>query len=144
MYKIQDCIELGTLTPNTSIIIMATVVWGDSYSTVRAAEQGLFSSSATKPIKKQQTSSLSKMCIWKWLCPCKNKLLTAFKLLWWVKWPIPKLVGEARHFPILQVPYLLFGVSLIEPQACTHHLWIIIYTVSMLIMKSVPAIARWI
>ena len=42
---------------------MATVVGGDSYSTVIATEQGLFSSSATKPVKKQRTSSTSKASI---------------------------------------------------------------------------------
>ena len=54
-------------------------------------------------------------------------------------------MGEARNFPILQVPYLLFGVSLIEPhsydlmQACTDHLWINVYTVSMLTDYEVSA-----
>ena len=51
---------------------MATVVWGDSYSTVGTAEQGLFSSSATKSIKMYKTRAISEISIKVWPCPCNG------------------------------------------------------------------------
>ena len=98
---------------------MATVVWGDSYSTVWTVEQGAFASSATKPVKKQGTSSLSKICIWICSCPCMH-----YKIRNYVpNGIIQNISHQVSSFPAAYIPPGHHGCPIMCHRRCSKLCW---------------------